>query len=272
MLCKNPLIRGCTEWPCSKCRPCRINKVRLWIGRMMLETYEHPASAFVTLTFKPECCPDGLLKKDVQDFIKRLREAIEPRKIRYYAVGEYGDKTQRPHYHLVLFGVSPTEGELISRVWDRGFVCLGTVTTGSLAYTLGYVIKKMTKKGDKRLDGRPPEFALMSRKPGIGAGFIDRSLEAYRGPRGQAAIRSMMWVSESFKTEGKNYTIGRYLKGKLLDRLGFESGNREAHNELVDYENYLRRRDTTLGYIAKRAAKVTAEEGRYNARQKEKTL
>lgn len=159
MLCKNPLIRGCTEWPCSKCRPCRINKVRLWIGRMMLESYEHPASAFVTLTFKPECCPDGLQKKDVQDFIKRLREAIEPRKIRYYAVGEYGDKTQRPHYHLVLFGVSPTEGELISSVWDRGFVCVGTVTTGSLAYTLGYVIKKMTKKGDKRLDGRPPEFA-----------------------------------------------------------------------------------------------------------------
>lgn len=49
-------------------------------------------------------------KKDIQDFLKRLRLKIDKlnineneKKIRYYISSEYGPRTFRPHYHGVLF-------------------------------------------------------------------------------------------------------------------------------------------------------------------------
>lgn len=47
-----------------------------------------------------------LRKKDLQDFIKRLRFQLRSKfnaEIRYFAVGEYGPKHFRPHYHIILY-------------------------------------------------------------------------------------------------------------------------------------------------------------------------
>lgn len=49
--------------------------------------------------------------KDIQNFIKRLRKYVsefslcseEQRTFRYVCVGEYGETTYRPHYHLILY-------------------------------------------------------------------------------------------------------------------------------------------------------------------------
>lgn len=141
MLCRNPFLRGMQAFPCGRCMPCLFNRRRTWSHRIMLESYQHPHNAFVTLTYGDDQLPlnsDGitvsrltsadfdtstviptgtLIPQHVQNWLKRLRKRIEltatasklseeekeTTRIRFYLVGEYGEQGQRPHYHAVLF-------------------------------------------------------------------------------------------------------------------------------------------------------------------------
>lgn len=134
---------------------------------MVLESREYgDKQSFITLTYSPENVPNALDKTHLQKFLKRLRKYIAPVKVRYFAVGEYGDQTWRPHYHLILFGLDPIEAqEAVQNCWSFGFVQVGTVTKHSISYCASYVSKKLTKAKEQGLE---PEFALMSRNPGIG--------------------------------------------------------------------------------------------------------
>lgn len=159
----------------------------------MLEASLWPVNSFWTLTYDDAHMPhteDGLETlslSDLTNFIKRLRKEYQPQKLRYFYVGEYGDTTWRPHYHLALFnypacsrGVTQItrRGDCCSvcssvkRIWSAGLVHSGQLEDSSAAYIAGYVTKKLTQKGDPKLKGRKEEFANMSRRPGIGAGFI----------------------------------------------------------------------------------------------------
>ena len=80
----------------------------------MLEATQHAESTFVTLTYSEQSLPKlplvgGLLptlqRKDVVGFLKRLRTNVSPVKFRFFGCGEYGEQTERPHYHLLLFGL-----------------------------------------------------------------------------------------------------------------------------------------------------------------------
>ncbi len=90
---------------CGQCMPCRITRKREWETRLNLEWQTWKMGAFVTLTYKPEELPEAekfkngnLKKKDLQDFMKRFRRSYErkygKRKIRYFGVGEYGERTK----------------------------------------------------------------------------------------------------------------------------------------------------------------------------------
>ena len=92
--------------PCGKCLGCRKAHARQWAIRLVHEAQLHPTSAwFVTLTYDDGSLPDNgsLDPRDLQLFLKKLRRKHR-RKLRYYACGEYGDASDRPHYHLVLYG------------------------------------------------------------------------------------------------------------------------------------------------------------------------
>lgn len=136
---------------------------------MLLELSCYPFSTFATLTYDDAHYPPGgnLVPRDLQLFLKRLRKRLQGRDIRYFAVGEYGEARGRPHYHLVLFGVGKHELKEVEGCWNLGYVYLGDVTMQSARYVAGYVIKGWTKDRPE-LAGRVPEFARMSRRPGIG--------------------------------------------------------------------------------------------------------
>lgn len=171
-MCKKPFVKGISPFPCGQCLPCRLNRRRLWTHRLLLEQHSHEFSSFATLTYSDDALPAGntLVPKHTQDWLKRLRALLGPaRPLRYYLVGEYGDESQRPHYHAALFGLSHLEGELLRTSWGHGHIQLGTLTKESAQYIAGYVTKKMTAPDDPRLQGRHPEFARMSLRPGIGA-------------------------------------------------------------------------------------------------------
>lgn len=202
MNCRKPFISGTAAFPCGQCLPCRINRRRLWSHRLTLEALLHEFNSFVTLTYsekKLPLCSDGskrstLKPVDLTNFLKRLREAHKPLKFRYYAAGEYGDETWRPHYHLALFGYPPcvwgstrfsgggkrccASCEGIERAWGNGRVQVARLDPASASYIAGYVTKKMTRWDDERLEGRHPEFARMSLRPGIGHGLMEAVAKA----------------------------------------------------------------------------------------------
>ena len=209
MICKKPYWKGALPYGCGQCTPCRVNKKRLWIHRLVLENFKHGDASFITLTYDDANLPEGnsLVPAHSRDFIKRVRAGFD-QPLRYFLVGEYGNEGTRgfnPHYHLLLFRY-PTccnggslydfnrirdccvPCDFIRDKWKKGAVHLGTVNKDSIDYCAGYVTKKMTRSSNdyqkKYLDGRYPEFARMSLKPGIGALALDDIAEVFKSDVG----------------------------------------------------------------------------------------
>jgi hypothetical protein len=261
--------------PCGKCIPCLINRKRLWTHRIILESYKHESSSFVTLTYsdenlefrnektKQELLESTLSPTDLKNFIKRLRRSNPQVKLRYYAVGEYGDRSWRPHYHIALFGYEPCwhGGTRIDRLkkgksccppcdklyakWGKGGIDNARIENDSAGYIAGYVTKKLTKDTDPRLNGRYPEFSRMSRKPGIGANAIEDLAETIFSKHGKLTFTEYGDVPISLKHGKRQLPLGKYLREKLREAIGSDDLPKEmslqAYTEemLLMYKDYL---------------------------------
>lgn len=167
----------------------------------------HEENCFLTLTYDPEHLPENntLVKAHFQKFMKRFRKYIYPKKIRFFHCGEYGSKTQRPHYHAIIFGYDFPDKEVyrktelghtlwtsktLDSIWTLGHAWIGTVTFESAAYVARYVIEKInvSEKSPARIRAmwegkyvnkvtgeiRQQEYTTMSRRPGIGKDWYDK--------------------------------------------------------------------------------------------------
>lgn len=167
---------------------------------------------FITLTYDTlhiPITPNGLLtlsKTDVQLFLKRLRKkqcGILPSPIRYYCVGEYGGRTQRPHYHIILFNA---ELELIQPAWKQGHIYYGKVSGASVGYTLKYMSKNKKQFRKNPDDDRHPEFGLMSK--GLGLGYLTETMAEWH----IADLEQRMYC---MLPGGVKIAMPRYYKDKL---------------------------------------------------------
>lgn len=184
-------------FPCGACMGCRLTKKREWVIRATHEMQMHDKTAFVTLTYAPEYLPAGgtLSPRDLSLFLKRYRFELSKygRKVRYLACGEYGDKTLRPHYHLLLFGGFPPDAtlsrtrdgvdlyksDILSNAWNLGLIDLSLAESHKVPkYIAGYITKKaigVDQQKYQRVDPCTgeiyevhPEFQRQSTKPGLG--------------------------------------------------------------------------------------------------------
>jgi len=229
MLCGHPITIDGRKVPCGQCMNCRINRQRSWIGKILLEeAHSKSISSFLTLTYNEENCPqDGsLVRHDLNAYINRIRGGSLG-KIRYFAVGEYGTKNIRPHYHMILFGNPAEEWEqYLNQKWinqdgePMGFTTVGDLRPGGAAYIAGYCTKKMTSKDDPRLEGKEPEFSLMSRKPPLGKAGMDHILALCTTKSGALAIAKHGDVPSTFRVQGKQYPFSPYWKSWLREQLG----------------------------------------------------
>ena len=177
--------------PCGQCIGCRLERSRQWAIRCMHESQLHEENCFLTLTFDQENLDQGgsLVKADFQNFMKRLRRFAEPDKIRYFHCGEYGEISQRPHHHAILFGIDFTDKQLLQKerdvslytsdqldsLWGLGLASIGEVTFESCAYVARYCTKKITgPKAEEVYGDRIPPYNTMSRKPGIASRWYDK--------------------------------------------------------------------------------------------------
>lgn len=222
------VIRNYIELPCGKCIGCRLKYSRDWATRMMceLKCTENGKACFITLTYDDAHVPFSLYKdadtgdyvesltlrkRDYQLFMKRLRKHYQDEllcdedgnvvydedgkpkkvKIRFYACGEYGSKTFRPHYHAILYGVDFSEDRYpwsrsktgfiyyrsptLECLWPYGNSLVCDVSYDTCAYVSRYVTKKLNGKAAEYYEyfNIQPEFSTMSLKPGIGREYYE---------------------------------------------------------------------------------------------------
>lgn len=210
--------------PCGQCSGCRMDYAKQWANRLMLEleSYKNDLGSahFITLTIddshidstgyervhkrgdlpdlhvlRPFTDPNtGLVrgwshsisKHDLQLFMKRLRRSRPNDKIRFFACGEYGDKSLRPHYHIIVFGLHFDENDLefykrtkindklynsklLAKIWPYGYNVVAQVTWESCCYVARYMMKKQKGRGAEVYDtfNLQEPFTLVSRRPGI---------------------------------------------------------------------------------------------------------
>lgn len=185
---------------CGSCIGCQLDRAQDWTTRLVQELHFHADASFCTLTYSDEWLPanHSLSIRHMQLLIKRLRRAIAPKRISYFIAGEYGEKTQRPHYHAIIFGHDlrgpkvigmSRNGEhkrynspALQALWSDpetrspfGLVEVGSVTPASISYIAGYCVKKVGQALtpiviDENGEFVPaePEFILASRNPAIG--------------------------------------------------------------------------------------------------------
>lgn len=231
MLCKNPFIKDGRAYGCNQCMPCRLNKRRVWAHRILLEANLYEANCFATLTYRLD--QRSLDPVHPQKWLKRLRDRIYPNKIRFFLVGEYGDATFRPHYHAALFGFPTCEFgqstyslrrssccaqcDLVRDTWALGHIYLGSLQRESASYLAGYVTKKMTSEGDPRLEGRHPEFARMSLRPGVGGDALWEVADALLKHDLDVKLPD---VPATLRHGPKEMPVGRYLQRRLRTLIG----------------------------------------------------
>lgn len=178
-----------------------MDRAKTWAIRCTHEASLHKFNCYLTLTYSDSNLPsDGSLNyRDFQLFMKRFRKMFPDDTIRFYMCGEYGDKTERPHYHALIFGfdfpdkkflkVSRGNTLFVSKtldsLWGLGHCFIGAVSFQSAAYVARYVMKKQTGKNAEDYYRRVhpetgeivdlvPEFNKMSLRPGIGGDWIEK--------------------------------------------------------------------------------------------------
>lgn len=191
--------------PCGHCSECLNMISRAWAFRILKEAELHDENYFITLTYSPECMPSDhmLIEEEISKFNKKLKTYLSrknlPSDFRFYGVGEYGTKRLRPHYHIIYFGLTIPDltfvykdkngflhfsSQFLKGLWNKGVIDIGTVDVGSACYVARYCDKKMRLSYIERQKleqkGIVPEFARMSRRPGIGSSFLEEAIEGYK--------------------------------------------------------------------------------------------
>ena len=251
--------------PCGHCIGCRLKYSRTWADRCMLEASYHTDNVFLTLTYDDDHLPDPLHdspihpleKRQLQLFLKRLRKRFSDQKIRYFACGEYGGASMRPHYHLILFGLKLSDIKLLYKnddqfryytsdsihdCWPYGYHIITSVNWDTCAYVARYIVKKQYGAAASVYDDYnfPPEFTLMSRKPGIGRQFYDDHKEE-------------LYVDEIYFSTEKGARIIR--PNKYFDSLydidypDHMSVVREDRKRIAQINDSLKSNLTTLTYL-----------------------
>ena len=205
--------------PCGKCHQCLSLRKEEWVWRMWHEERDSDSCHFLTLTYADmddctvvdnssgEVHEGVLIYKDLKKFLKRLkdrqvyihaksegitqseaRSKFKP--IRYYAVGEYGSKSGRPHFHAIVYNMSPKLKEEIcileqpknplekpskldpKSLWPHGYASISQFNVKRLAYTAKYVMKGTEAEHYSHFPRQFHPRAYMSKNPVIGNVYL----------------------------------------------------------------------------------------------------
>jgi len=198
---------------CGRCMACRITRAQEWSVRLLHEMSLHEDLCYITLTYNEQCIRSdfSLEKKELVKFFKRLRKKIEPKKIKYYACGEYGEETYRPHYHAIVFGWNSDNqyflrydkgkkmmsSKELDDLWRFGENTIDLVNLKAINYVTKYITKKLYGEMAEEFYGsNEVPFNLMSK--GLGYEWYKKNCQK----------------DEFLRINGKDVMIPKYYRRK----------------------------------------------------------
>lgn len=231
--------------PCGLCLSCRIDKRILWEQRLKAE-YCANSSSFVTLTYD-----DNHLRysnannyypttdfRQLHRYVDTLRHKV--RSLSYsdsyispnfkvFGCTEYGDSFNRPHAHLLFFGLDFSRCyKLFKTTWKNGNVKVLPLLNGGIRYVLKYLDKQQDTKEliqKKYLDhGIEPPKRLIGRN--IGTDYIISQIPNLR-------------KYGMFKVGDRFIPCPQYYKNKYLEF-------NDNYIDLLDTNYELRQRDLRI--------------------------
>lgn len=221
------------------------------------EAQLHDDNCFATLTYDDDHLPEfGSLstqssdpkihpwqkpedRQHLQKFTKRLRKHVG-HKIKIFGCGEYGDTTDRAHYHLCIFGYDFNDkieykrdeenilylSETLQRLWGMGNTSVGSLTFNSAAYCASYILKKTLGKGCPRYVRTDEEtgeliplvqpFPVFSLNPAIAKEWLTGKV----GP-GFTGNHTDVYNKDYTIINGRKYRPAKYYD-KLYDTINYD--------------------------------------------------
>lgn len=249
-------VSDIVELPCGHCELCQKSRSRDWIIRIekafeaFKNNHKNTFSYFVTWTYADEFLPlsptsrmPTLDKQTFRHMFNTIKNTEELTAVdfQYYAVGEYGDLSARPHYHGIVFTSKPIDWQ---HYWQFGNIQVGDVQPESIGYVTRYVDKKLgsyIKKEDYDLLGIEPIFSIMTK--GLGKDFILDRIEKYKD--------NPSLLNTIVGQNGQKFSLPKYGKKKLDPLVKFNLKNyndstSSVSRSLLPKEKPVKSSDTAL--------------------------
>lgn len=150
---------------CGYCSQCCAQRANDWVVRNYYESKSHKKKCFITLTYADN--PIIIIRKDMQDFLKKLRTYFDRNekgvKIRTFYCMEYGLLNQRPHGHVIIYGWEDKNAQyldvnkkgniiyqsnIIQKIWGLGRTSYQSFNDHEAPYISLYETPKETAKRD----------------------------------------------------------------------------------------------------------------------------
>lgn len=248
--------------PCGKCPNCKKKRQNHWVFRLRQEQLDSFSSCFLTLTYNDENVPvtsngyQTLVKEHFQNFMKRLRKNHQKKnknvRIKYYAVGEYGGRTDRPHYHAIIFNLPQSvieDDTKISEIWGKGNIMATECNSQTIAYTTKYINKSIGTDDSIQDDDRIKEFSLMSKK--LGANYLNHANRDYYKRRKtnyitdvDGSIRSMpRYYKEKLYTDKEREEINISTRAYLEQNPQYQSEKQKLDRIKSSFDKHKKRND-----------------------------
>lgn len=198
--------------PCGICLHCIKTWQSSWRARLLahwkyLPKDKKDRSVFVTFTLEEKYLKKA--DKDFAPFVKTFRDNFRKkfkRSIQFWAVREYGDNTERLHYHALLFDFPGNRFDL-SALWPYGHTNIKKIIPQRISYIVKYTTKNLSNVVffDKKY--KPKCYC----SPGIGKAYVDDPLseEHLRPFEGKYNLTT--------QGLGARYALPRYLRDKMLN-------------------------------------------------------
>jgi hypothetical protein len=230
----------------------------------------HEKNIFLTLTYNDANLKSPkLVYDDIQKFIKKLRkrpyskdgqfvhQSEDPEPMGFFVTGEYGDKTKRPHWHLIVFNYEPNDGmrkythqsgdvvktsATIDRIWGKGNAEYGPVNKETAGYCARYAAKKLNHGKDGEHEYEP--ISKKSSKHAIGKKWLEKNFKDVfnygkiileDGTQVPIPRYYEKWLKEHQPVEWLSY-IQRVKLGRLL-----EAQNKSQTEEQYWWDQYNKR-------------------------------
>lgn len=233
--------------PCRFCLGCRVDRRNEWNFRirnhysyLIRKGYR---SSFVTLTYDENHYKGGVIKKDIVDFLKRLRYYVNKcndvrvfKDFKYYIVSEIGENTARGHYHGVFLGLdSEFLKPFLRKTWDKGFIQCSALIPARISYTLKYMDKQSLGKSYKvdLNDVTKLPFALMSK--GIGVDYLKEHVK-------DAEENGVLWSNGHFVKYPKYYAKKFGVDTAILSKTCLDNLEKLAKINKMSVSEYTKNR------------------------------